>query len=196
MNKKQTAFIEELYAIATTDGLMTREEARTLIRSVRSETQKGLPDAVSNVVGWAHKVRTAQAVLDVILKLGEAGAVDHAGRDPDPAEPALQACAAGRRGWRCGGEGRTRRGRACGRSPRGAAQAGLTLSACGRVSAFGRSCTRTSARTRICGRRVRRHRPLGSAVGGGIGRIVSAVPFVIQCALDRCAPSPICARLV
>lgn len=68
--------IEEMI-ISLTDGKLFSElEARSILRSVTAERPEDLVNNVLNVILWCRKVRTTQAILDVILKLGEHGAVD------------------------------------------------------------------------------------------------------------------------
>lgn len=69
-------FIADLIAIVTADDLFSEAEARALLRSVSADRPEDLPNNLDRVVSWARNLRSELAILDVVLKLGEHGAID------------------------------------------------------------------------------------------------------------------------
>ena len=68
--------IEKMITAVTEGDLFSREEAIALLRTVSADEKGSLADNIERVVMWARHVRTEQAILDVILKLGAVDAID------------------------------------------------------------------------------------------------------------------------
>lgn len=75
MTEQHKEFIQKLIGIVTEDELFTEQEARHLIRCVRSSSPGALPDDISKVITWARKVREQMHILDTILMLAERDAI-------------------------------------------------------------------------------------------------------------------------
>ena len=63
------ALIRELLAAIMQGDLFTENEAHALMRSVTAPSPEAIPDMLERVIVWARRIRTKQAILDVILKM-------------------------------------------------------------------------------------------------------------------------------
>jgi len=67
---------QDIIDVVMADDLFTKDEALALLRSISADTPEELPDNLDKVIRWARTTRSRVAVLDVILTLGRAGAID------------------------------------------------------------------------------------------------------------------------